>query len=70
MSEFCYVYVLRSRVDGHFYVGLTHDLRRRFEEHQAERGRFLVLITRLHDHRVPRQRTKPSNDNRNQLITW
>lgn len=35
MSKFCYVYVLRSQADGNFYTGLTHDLRRRFGEHQA-----------------------------------
>ena len=35
MSEFCYVYVLRSQADGNFYVGFSHDLRRRFDEHQA-----------------------------------
>jgi len=35
MGEFFYVYVLRSATDGHNYVGLAHDLRRRFEEHQT-----------------------------------
>jgi predicted GIY-YIG superfamily endonuclease len=27
MSNYCYVYVLRSLADGQFYVGLTRDLR-------------------------------------------
>ena len=35
MSQFCYVYVLRSRMDGQMYVGLTRDLRERFRQHQA-----------------------------------
>ncbi len=30
---FCYVYVLRSDASQNFYVGLTHDLKRRFAEH-------------------------------------
>jgi putative endonuclease len=30
-----YVYLLKSRVDGRTYVGLTGDLKRRFEEHNA-----------------------------------
>jgi putative endonuclease len=37
MGRFCYVYVLRSAVDSHNYVGLAHDLRSRIDEHQ--RGR-------------------------------
>ena len=28
-----FVYVLRSEVDGRFYVGMTTNLKRRFEEH-------------------------------------
>ncbi|MCW5554888.1 MAG: GIY-YIG nuclease family protein [Verrucomicrobiae bacterium] len=35
MSKFCYVYVLLSRRDGNFYTGFTHDLKRRFAEHEA-----------------------------------
>jgi len=35
MSNFHYVYVLRSLTDGHFYVGLTADLRARLAQHQA-----------------------------------
>ena len=34
---FHYVYVLRSAVDGNFYVGYTNDLKRRFAEHEAGR---------------------------------
>ena len=34
MSEFFYVYVLRSKLDGNFYTGYTHDLRARLAEHQ------------------------------------
>ena len=30
---FCYVYVLRSDVNKHLYVGFTHDLRKRYAEH-------------------------------------
>ena len=29
------VYVIRSEVDGRFYVGLTESLERRFKEHNA-----------------------------------
>jgi len=32
---FFYVYVLRSLKDGCYYVGYTHDLRRRLEEHNT-----------------------------------
>jgi putative endonuclease len=28
-----YVYVLKSKKDGNFYVGCTNDLRKRFESH-------------------------------------
>jgi putative endonuclease len=35
MNQFCYVYVLRSQLDGQMYVGLARDLRERFQEHQA-----------------------------------
>ncbi len=35
MSQFNYVYVLRSVLAGNFYVGLTDDLKRRFREHQG-----------------------------------
>lgn len=30
---FCYVYALRSATTGKFYIGFTHDLRRRVAEH-------------------------------------
>lgn len=30
---FWYVYILRSRTDGQFYVGTTRDLRRRVAQH-------------------------------------
>lgn len=33
MSNYCYVYVLRSLKDGQFYVGLTRNLRARLESH-------------------------------------
>lgn len=29
----CYVYVLQSEKDKNFYTGFSHDLRRRFSEH-------------------------------------
>lgn len=31
----CYVYVLRSRKDGKLYTGLTADVHRRLEQHNA-----------------------------------
>jgi putative endonuclease len=33
MSNFHYVYVLKSLSDGNLYVGYTNDLRRRMEQH-------------------------------------
>jgi putative endonuclease len=30
---FCYVYLLRSSTNGGFYVGYTHDLKKRLAEH-------------------------------------
>ena len=33
MPSYCYVYVLRSTTDGHFYVGLTRDLKARLQLH-------------------------------------
>jgi putative endonuclease len=30
---FCYVYVLKSVVNGSVYIGFTHDLRKRMAEH-------------------------------------
>lgn len=35
MSQFNYVYVLRSVSDVNFYVGLTDDLKRRLQAHQG-----------------------------------
>ena len=37
MSQFVYVYVLRSQHDGEFYVGFTRDLKQRLAEHSAGR---------------------------------
>ena len=37
MSQFVYVYVLRSQCDGQFYVGFTGDLRQRLAQHNARR---------------------------------
>ncbi len=37
MSQFVYVYALRSQRDGRFYVGFTGDLKRRLVEHNAGR---------------------------------
>jgi putative endonuclease len=42
---FHYVYVLRSAVDGNFYVGYTNDLKRRFTEH--EQGKVPSTKSRL-----------------------
>jgi putative endonuclease len=30
-----YVYILRSKADGKYYVGSTDDLRRRLQEHES-----------------------------------
>ena len=30
-----YTYVIRSKKDGRFYTGLTHNLRKRFSEHNS-----------------------------------
>ena len=35
MSKYCYVYVLRSLKDDHFYVGLTRDLPLRLQQHNS-----------------------------------
>ena len=29
-----YTYVLQSEIDGNFYVGITNDLKQRFDNHQ------------------------------------
>ena len=33
MQEIVFVYVIRSEVDGRFYVGMTKGIRRRIKEH-------------------------------------
>lgn len=38
ISNWHYVYVLRSKKDGSFYVGYTTDLKRRLSEHNAKRS--------------------------------
>jgi len=38
ISNWHYVYVLRSKKDGDFYIGYTTNLRRRFLEHNAKRS--------------------------------
>ena len=35
LSDFYYVYILRSLKDGLFYIGMTNDVDRRFIEHQT-----------------------------------
>lgn len=37
---FYYVYVLRSRKNGQWYVGFTKDLRKRFSEHNNGAGTY------------------------------
>ena len=32
-AVFCYVYLLVSRKNGNLYIGFTHDLKRRYAEH-------------------------------------
>jgi len=33
-----YVYILRSKIDSDLYVGSTSDLRKRFKDHNDDRG--------------------------------
>ena len=40
-----YVYVLRSKKDGEFYIGSTNDLRRRFKEHNG--GKVFATKSRI-----------------------
>ena len=40
-----YVYILHSKTDSNFYIGLTHDLRRRISEHK--RGKVTSTKNRL-----------------------
>jgi len=40
-----YVYILKSRKDGGFYVGCTSDIRRRIHQHNT--GKTLSLKNRL-----------------------
>ena len=40
-----YVYVLQSESDNSFYVGVTHDLRKRFTTHQE--GRVQATKTKI-----------------------
>ena len=35
-----YVYILKSRSDGSFYVGQTNDLQRRLENHNAGLSKY------------------------------
>jgi putative endonuclease len=35
-----YVYVLKSRASGKFYVGITQDLSRRIHEHNSGKSKF------------------------------
>lgn len=45
MDNFWYVYVLRSKKDGDFYIGSTNNLERRFKQHQ--RGENISTAKRL-----------------------
>jgi putative endonuclease len=38
-QEMLYVYVLQSELDSGLYIGMTSNLRRRFEEHQRGESR-------------------------------
>lgn len=38
--KFYYVYVLRSKKDGRWYIGFTVDLRKRFREHNERRSNY------------------------------
>lgn len=35
MSKFYYVYVLQSKKDNNFYIGLTSDIKKRLDEHNS-----------------------------------
>lgn len=37
---FHYVYVLRSKKSGQWYVGFTSDLRKRFQQHNNDESRY------------------------------
>ena len=39
-NMFYYVYVLRSCRDGNWYTGFTHDLRKRFIEHNNDGSQY------------------------------
>ncbi|MCL5435856.1 MAG: GIY-YIG nuclease family protein [Patescibacteria group bacterium] len=43
-SVFFYTYVLKSSTDGKLYIGYTHNLRKRLEEHAKGRS----FATKLH----------------------
>ena len=45
ISNFYYVYVLRSLKDGLFYIDITNDIERRFIEHQS--GQNISTAKRL-----------------------
>lgn len=34
-TNWCYVYILKSKKDSNFYIGSTNDLKRRINEHNA-----------------------------------
>ena len=34
-----YTYVLKSLKDGHFYIGITHDIEKRLKEHNSGKTR-------------------------------
>jgi predicted GIY-YIG superfamily endonuclease len=50
MAKYCYVYVLRSLDDNHFYIGLTQNLSDRLQAHNKDlvnstkRGTPLELV--------------------------
>lgn len=39
-ATFCYVYLLHSRINGGIDIGFTHNLRKRFAEHNKGLSRF------------------------------
>jgi len=39
-DHFCYVYLLQSLKNYKFYTGFTHDLRKRFYQHQHNFSRY------------------------------
>ena len=54
-SEICdmmYVYILTNHTRNVFYVGVTNNLKRRLQEHLAERGKFKTFAGRYYCYKL------------------